>query len=136
MIRHSGPDEPQDIRISITTKIWGFAVAMLGICIPLVAVVSERAGNGLVAAILPIAVIAGATASTAAVWIFGNTSSIPSPSHDKQLNQQLEQMEERLANLEMISSYERLRALENTTSYEKHEEPALETSALARSVSQ
>ncbi|WP_287127516.1 hypothetical protein [Candidatus Cyanaurora vandensis] len=86
------PDEPQEIRYTMTTKIWGYATGMLGISIPLAAITESP--------LIPLAVVVGTAISTAAVWgAFGKTTPpISAP--------QLKQLEERLANLETIVSYE------------------------------
>jgi hypothetical protein len=84
-------DNQKDIRSATTTKIWGIAVGMLGVCIPLTAI--TRSGP-----ILPLAVITGATVSTVAVWKSSEKksgSNILSP-------HTVEALEERIANLEII----------------------------------
>jgi len=102
--------EEADVRCTMTSKIWRYATGMLALCIPLMAVSSHPSSGG-PAILLPLAVIAGATGSTALVWVFGSRSvtshSLPSPNEQQQLNQ-LKQMDERLSNLETISNYERL----------------------------
>jgi hypothetical protein len=95
MSKHSDtdPEQSQDIRVAATSRIWGIAIGMLAICIPLSA--ATRSG-----AILPLATIGGAAAGTFAVWRSHDKKSL-----DKILSQpQLQQIEERLANLETIVS--------------------------------
>lgn len=87
----------EDIRVSATSKIWGFATGMLAICIPL----SAATNSG---PILPLAVISGAAIGTGAVW---------QPSDKKSRNNalqstQVEALEERIANLETIVSGDEL----------------------------
>lgn len=84
-------DTQKDIRSATTTKIWGIAVGMLGICIPLTAI--TRSGP-----ILPLAVITGAAVSTVAVW---RSSDNKSGSNTLSLHN-MEALEERIANLEII----------------------------------
>lgn len=101
--------EAHDIRVTMTSKIWTYATAMFALCIPLSAVLSHAAGSD--ALILPCAVIAGATGSTVAVWLFGSRAAV-SPAllsaHEQQHLNQLKQLDERLSNIETISNYERL----------------------------
>lgn len=101
--------ETPDIRLTITSKIWAYATGMFALCIPLSAVISQAAGTD--ALILPCAVIAGATGSTVAVWLFGSratTSQTLPAAHEQQHLHQLKQLDERLSNIETISNYERL----------------------------
>ncbi|NDJ22868.1 hypothetical protein GS682_14740 [Nostoc sp. B(2019)] len=85
--------QSQDIRLAATTRIWGLTVGILTICIPLSAV--TRSGS-----ILPLAAIGGAAVATIAVW----------RSDEKRLQtkylqqQQVELLEQRIANLETIVS--------------------------------
>ena len=86
----------KDIRVAATSRIWAFATGMLAICIPLTAV--TRSG-----AILPIIVISGATVGTVTVW----------RRSDNQLKTPLstntiKQLEQRVANLEIICSSQEL----------------------------
>jgi hypothetical protein len=81
-------DKEKDIRVKSTGTIWGCAIAMLAICIPLSA--ATRSG-----AIIPLGVITGAAVGTAAVWRDKKSqTSLPAS--------QLQQLEQRLANLETI----------------------------------
>lgn len=89
--RKLSPDK--DTRVITTQKIWEMTVGILAICIPLAAV--TKSGP-----ILPLAAIAGATFSTVAVW---RADEKKSNSHDLSL-QQLETLQQRLANLETIVS--------------------------------
>lgn len=84
-------DLQRDIRIAATSKIWGFATGMLAICIPLTAVAK---GNP----ILPLAVITGAAVGTAAVWQSSDKKSL----NGTLPKNNLEALEERIANLEII----------------------------------
>ncbi|MBW4478377.1 MAG: hypothetical protein KME54_16325 [Tolypothrix brevis GSE-NOS-MK-07-07A] len=94
MAKKSEKNEPQpeDIRVSATTKIWGLTVAILAICVPLSAV--TRSG-----AIIPLAAIGGAAIGTVAVWRSDKKyqNQVLSP-------QQVELLEQRIADLETIVS--------------------------------
>ena len=94
--------EDADVRISATTRIWKFATVMLALCIPLVVCTSSVGYIATFAAILiPLAVIAAAAFGTAAVWgALGQRQMAAPPSSD------LKQLEERMANLEIITRYE------------------------------
>ncbi|HVF84868.1 MAG TPA: hypothetical protein VM821_02715 [Abditibacteriaceae bacterium] len=94
--------EDADLRLNATTRIWKFATAMLALCIPLMGLAAARSG-GLIAifALIPLAVIGAAAFATAAVWKGGVPEQLSStPPTD------LKQLEERLANLEIINRYE------------------------------
>lgn len=87
----------KDIRVTATSKIWLCATAMLAICIPLVAV--AHSGG----AIIPLVVIAGAAISTVGVWGGFSKRSINSSSIKS-----IQEMEQRIANLETICSSQEL----------------------------
>lgn len=88
-------EEHQDVRVAATSRIWGIAVGMLAICIPLSAV--TKSGP-----ILPLATLTGAAVGTAAVWRSDDkkskSNSLP--------EQKVELLEQRIANLETIVSSE------------------------------
>lgn len=120
--------EDVDLRISATTRIWTFATVMLALCLPLVGWADHAGIIGVLCAIMvPLAVIGAAAFGTAAVWgaLGQKQLSAPSPSD-------LKQLEERMANLEIITRYEnalqaekdinsRLRAQQND--HDSAEEP-------------
>lgn len=89
-------DKEKDIRLKVTTRIWGCAVGMLGICIPLTAVTNSGP-------IIPLGVVAGAAVGTAVVW-----RSADKKSQTELAPNQLQQIEQRLANLETIVGSEDL----------------------------
>ncbi len=81
----------QNAKIKATSSIWALATGMLGICIPLVAITESGV-------ILPLAVILGASISTASVWNkFGKHRD-----RHHQAAQQTQALEERVRNLEAI----------------------------------
>lgn len=80
----------KDIRLKVTTRIWGCAVGMLGICIPLTAITNSGS-------IIPLGVVAGAAVGTAVVW-----RSSDKKSQTELEPSQLQKIEQRLANLETI----------------------------------
>lgn len=86
--------QPEDIRVTATTKIWGLTVGILAICVPLSAV--TRSG-----AIIPLAAIGGAAVGTVAVW-----RSDEKKYQNKLLSPQQLELEQRIADLETIVSGE------------------------------
>ncbi|MBW4567108.1 MAG: hypothetical protein KME31_03505 [Tolypothrix carrinoi HA7290-LM1] len=87
--------QPEDIRVTATTKIWGLTVGILAICVPLSVVTKSGA-------IIPLAAIGGAGVGTVAVWRSGDKkyqNKLLSP-------QQVELLEQRIADLETIVSGE------------------------------
>ena len=78
-------------KVRATDEIWGCAVGMLAICIPLVAITE----SGI---ILPLLVILGAGGGTAAVWL----SPDKRPPEEAHLAQTIKGLEERVMNLETI----------------------------------
>lgn len=85
------PSKQRDIRISVTSKIWGYATGMLAICIPLSA--ATESGP-----IIPIAVVSGAAVGTAAVW----KSSDQKSQNSIEASNKVKELEERIADLETI----------------------------------
>ncbi len=85
------PSEPEkDIRIAATHKIWSYATGMLAICL-----IFAPASYSM---ILALAVVAGAAGTTVYIWHSDKKSKESLPPS------QLQQIEERLANLETIAS--------------------------------
>jgi len=78
-------------KVRATGAIWGLATAMLGLCIPLVAITS----SGI---ILPLLVILGAVGGTAAVWL----SSTQHQQAGLRSAQAVKALEERIVALETI----------------------------------
>ncbi len=86
-------EQSPDIRVATTGKIWGMTVGILALCIPLSVV--TRSGP-----VLPLAAIAGATASTVVMWRSDEKKS----QINYQSQQHIELLEQRIANLETIGS--------------------------------
>ena len=78
-------------KVRATTAIWGCAVGMLGICIPLVAITN----SGI---ILPLLVIIGAAGGTFAVWFAPDKHQ----QGEIQLAQTVKSLKERVMDLEAI----------------------------------
>lgn len=78
-------------KVRATTAIWGCAIGMLGICIPLVAITN----SGI---ILPLLVLLSAGGGTAAVWLAPSQR----PQEETRLLQTVKALEERVMNLETI----------------------------------
>lgn len=88
---HKDSEHAEDIRMTTTTKIWSYAIGMLALCIPLSPI--TRSG-----VILPLAVVTSAAAGTAFVWRSDKKAQNALPTSE------LQQIEERLANLETIAA--------------------------------
>jgi len=105
MHQHQNDNAPEDVRVKVVSTIWGCAVGMLGICIPLVAI--SRTGP-----ILPLLVIVGAAVATAIVWSGNvNAASTRSDAANEQkemdeLRKRVAELEERLSNVETIDRFE------------------------------
>ena len=78
-------------KVSATSAIWGCAIGMLGVCIPLVAITE----SGI---ILPLLVILGAAGGTTAVWFAPDQRQL----QEANLTQTVKVLEERVMNLETI----------------------------------
>lgn len=83
-------EQEKDIRVTAIHKIWSYATGMLALCL-----IFAPARNRV---ILPLVVVAGAAGSTVYIWNSEKKSKESLPSS------QLQQIEERLANLETIAS--------------------------------
>ncbi len=81
----------KDPKVQATGTIWGCAIGMLGVCIPIVAITE----TGI---LLPFLVVLGAAGGTASVWLAADKHR-----QDKvQLAQTVKSLEERVINLETI----------------------------------
>ncbi len=84
--------EKNGVKVGATAIIWAFATGMMAICIPLISI--SRSGI-----ILPLAVIWGASATTVTIWRSDNQKAV-------ELSSNLQQMEQRIRDLETICSSE------------------------------
>ncbi|MGB8699994.1 MAG: hypothetical protein WCD18_11305 [Thermosynechococcaceae cyanobacterium] len=80
-----------DPKVRATATIWGCAIGMFGICIPLVAITNSGV-------ILPLFVVMGAGGGTAAVWFAPDKRQ----QDETRLAQMVKALESRVANLETI----------------------------------
>lgn len=100
-----------DVRVQATSKIWSYSVAIMAIAIPITAITGS--------VIVPIMVVVSPALATLAVWYFGAKNhpgtSISAPNHQAEIATQrrIEELEERLANLETINNFERRLAEES-----------------------
>ncbi|MEL6555125.1 MAG: hypothetical protein AAFQ63_16915 [Cyanobacteria bacterium J06621_11] len=78
-------------KVQATSAIWGCAIGMLGVCIPIVAITE----SGI---LLPLLVALSASGGTAAVWF----SPDKRQREDVHLIQQVKKLEERVIELETI----------------------------------
>lgn len=85
------------IKLATTLGVWVIATGMLALCIPLVTVTESGV-------ILPLAVIAGADVATIAIWRRYDCHTINSVA----LANNVKDLEQRVANLEVICSNEEL----------------------------
>ncbi|WNZ24942.1 hypothetical protein HJG54_20215 [Leptolyngbya sp. NK1-12] len=96
MARLSSTPKRSDFRLPATAIIWGCATAMLAICLPL----TDEPHQGNRGTIISLAILAGATVSTVAVWQSAN--------RDLQFQisaaDELKQLQERVIDLEAIAS--------------------------------
>ena len=81
-------------KVGATAIIWSLATGIMAICIPLVKI-SESG------VILPLTVILGVSISTIAIWLSGNQKAL-------ELSNNFQEIEERVRDLEAISSVEEL----------------------------
>jgi hypothetical protein len=78
-------------KVRATAAIWGCAIGMLGVCIPLVAITNSGV-------LLPLLVILGAGGGTVAVWLAPDERQ----REELRLAQTVKLLEERVRNLETI----------------------------------
>lgn len=81
----------KDPKVRATSAIWGCAIGMLGICIPLVAITQSGV-------LSPLLVILGAGGGTVAIWLAPD----PRQHAEGHLVQTVKALEERVRNLETI----------------------------------
>lgn len=87
----NGKSTETDPRVRATSAIWGCAIGMFGICIPLVAITKSGV-------LLPLIVMLGASGGTVAVWV-----ALPKREQEEiHLVQTVKALEERVMSLETI----------------------------------
>jgi hypothetical protein len=106
MAKHSKSEK--DIRVTTTQKIWSYATGMLALSL----IFAPMKNN----VILPLAVVAGAAGSTVFVWQSDKKSKKSLQPH------QLQQLEERVANLEAIAGTNDLDLQLKIKSLESHQD--------------
>jgi hypothetical protein len=80
-----------DPRVRATAAIWGCAIGLFGVCIPLVAITKSGV-------LLPLLVMLSAGGGTVAVWVAPDKRQ----QEERQLTQTVKALEERVINLETI----------------------------------
>jgi len=97
---HSDPSPARrrDPRPTALGNIWGSAVAMLALCIPLGAIFRSS--------ILPILIIAGAALVSLYIWQSGSAEREADTSEADALRSKIKELEDRLANVEVINRFE------------------------------
>ncbi len=90
--------KPSDERAKAVGGVWRAAIAMLALSIPLCAILRS--------AMIPIAVIVGAALVTLYVWSNGGAGKDAEPSENEALREKIKELEERLANVEVINRFE------------------------------
>jgi len=87
-----------DSRPAALGNIWGSAIAMLVLCIPLAAV--SRTAN------LPLIIIVGTAVVSLYIWWSGSAERKAESSEADELRAKIKELEERLANVEVINRFE------------------------------
>lgn len=113
-----------DSRANAVNNIWSAALGMLVLCIPLCAMVRSAA--------IPIAIIVGAAVVTFYIWNSGEKRGTDQHSENETLKARIKELEDRLANVEVINRFEdrlaekRLRQAEEARAT-PHEAPQTQT---------
>lgn len=91
---------PKDRRMVATIAIMGSALGMLALCVPLCLIVDMDS--------LPIWTIVSAAVATSSVWFFGKPKEVDEKQTKdiKALQASLQEMKERLENVEVMNRYE------------------------------
>jgi hypothetical protein len=92
------PRQRADSRIAALGGIWSGAIVMLALCIPLAAV--SRSAN------LPLIVIVGTGLVSLYIWQSGSAARKEDTSEADALRDKIKELEERLANVEVINRFE------------------------------
>lgn len=85
------PSTENNPKVRATATIWGCAIGMLGVCVPLTAITNSGVT-------LPLIVVLGASGGTVAVWFAPDRRQ----QEETQLVQTVKKLEERVMNLETI----------------------------------
>lgn len=97
----NAPQSRDAARVKATGAIWGSMIPLMVFSIPLTAIMSDAAGAA--AMWIPLSMILGGAAGTVAIW---NPFARRTPNPGAQNAKQVQQLEERIASLEMILNYE------------------------------
>ena len=88
-----------DPRVEATSEIGSYLIAGLAICIPLVAILKSP--------LIVVVVVGGAALAIAGIWRSGNSKEVESKSKRiADLESTIEDLKERLENVEVINRYE------------------------------
>ena len=111
-----------DARPDAIGQVWGTAVGMLAICIPLCVLLKSGA--------LPIIVICAAVLVSMYVWKTEPRKTTATNKEAEELRAQIRELEERLANVEVINHFEE-RLAERTIAREEEQAAARELESTA-----
>ena len=104
-------EKSSDVRVQATSKIWFYSAAIMGLAIPIIAITGSI--------LIPIVLAISPALATLAVWYFGAKNyvgtAVSAPNSQVEIASQkrIEELEERLANLETINNFERRLAEES-----------------------
>lgn len=94
-----------DQRPAIIARLGGYMIAMLGICVPLCAIMGAFAGA--IALLLPVAVIVGMSLCMTVIWFTPVQRNKTNAREIAELQTQIADLHKRLSNLEIMDSFER-----------------------------
>lgn len=124
-------EKSSDVRVQATSKIWLYSAGIMAMAIPITAITGSL--------MIPIMIVVSPALATLAVWYFGAKNhvgvSVSAPNNQTEiaLQQRIEELEERLSNMETINNFERRLAEESLkrdndkADAAKRVEPQLET---------
>lgn len=104
-------EKSSDVRVQATAKIWLYSAGIMMMAIPIAAITES--------AIVPTLVAVSPALATVAVWYFGvknhdgTVANAPNSQAEIASQKRIEELEERLANLETINNFERRLAEES-----------------------
>jgi len=103
----------KDFRVVSTAAVSGATIAMMGICIPLVAITQMVT--------LPLFVLGASALSVSAIWFFGSKKPQDNQSSSKieELENTVNDLKQRLENVETISHFERAMAEKSLASLDE-----------------